>query len=105
MMDEQNFMDELDNLIELIDEDGNSTMFEHVATVEHEGEVYLMVVEEESLNRADQDEEEELDALILKIESDENGEDTYVTLEDEELAEIVFQKCLEVLQEDMDDEE
>ena len=104
-MDEQNFMDELDNLIELIDEDGNSTMFEHVATVEHEGEVYLMVVEEESLNRVDQDEEEELDALILKIESDENGEDTYVTLEDEELAEIVFQKCLEVLQEDMDDEE
>ncbi len=80
-------------------------MFEHVATVEHEGEVYLMVVEEESLSRADEGNEEELDALILKVESDENGEDTYVTLEDEALAEVVFQKCLEVLQEEIDEEE
>ncbi len=104
-MNEQNLMEELDNLIELIDEEGNSTMFEHVATVEHEGEVYLMVVEEESLSRADEGNEEELDALILKVESDENGEDTYVTLEDEALAEVVFQKCLEVLQEEIDEEE
>lgn len=104
-MTDINNNEEFDNVIELIDEEGNSTMFEHIATVEHEGETYIMVVEEEVMNKADENEDEELDAVVLKVEADENGLDSYVTIEDEELAAIVFEKCLNALQEELDSDE
>lgn len=95
--DNQEFDNE-DSLIELIDDDGNSTMFEHVVTIEHDGNSYIMLVEESELDYAEENNEEELDAIVLKIDKDENGEDIYTGIEDEELAANVFQKCLEAIE-------
>lgn len=96
---------EMDNLIELIDDDGNSVMFEHVATIEHEGETYIMVVEEAMLNEADENEDADIEAMVLKVETDDDGNEVYATIEDEELASIVFEKCLDALDEALEDEE
>ena len=38
--------------------------------------------------------------LLLEIAQDENGEDVYVSLEDEALAETVFQKFLALMEEE-----
>lgn len=96
-------MDEYSNLIELTDEDGVTTVFEYLTTVPYEGNEYvvLMVVpDEEDFDAAEEDDEGEV--VILKIEQDENGEDMYVTCEDEEISQAVFDLFMEQLDEDHD---
>lgn len=87
---------ELPEIIELTDDDGNVTRFEYMTTIDYEGELYvaLMLADEE-----EETEEEEGNVVILKIEQDENGEDIYVSIEDEALADAVFQKFLEMVDE------
>ena len=88
---------ELPEIIELTDEDGNVSRFEYMTTIDYEGELYvaLMLADEEET----EDEEEEGNVVILKIEKDENDEDIYVSIEDEALADAVFQKFLEMVDE------
>jgi uncharacterized protein YrzB (UPF0473 family) len=96
-------MDEYSNLIELTDEDGVTTVFEYLTTVPYEGNEYvvLMVVpDEEDFDAAEEDDEGEV--VILKIEQDENGEDMYVTCEDEEISQAVFDLFMEQLDEGHD---
>ena len=88
---------ELPEIIELTDDDGNVTRFEYMTTIDYEGELYvaLMLADEGET----EDEEEEGNVVILKIEKDENDEDIYVSIEDEALADAVFQKFLEMVDE------
>ena len=82
-----------DDLVELIDENGEKTIFEHLATLEYEGESYLALCDPESS-------EEDLEVFILKIEQDENGDDVYSVPEDD-VADAVFAKLVE-LTDDLD---
>ena len=52
----------------------------------------------------DEDEDEDGE-VIMKIEEDENGEDMYVSIEDEELLQQVFDLFLEHLDEEEEGEE
>lgn len=92
--------EEFDNIIELTDEDGVTTEFEYQATIELDGEEYvvLMAPEEED------EDEDEGSVVIMKIE-EENGEDVYVTVEDDEVAQKVFDLFLEYLDEEEEGEE
>jgi len=82
-------------VVELTDEDGNVAQFEYLDTVEHKGESYVvfMAVEEDT----EEDEEEEGEVVILQIAQDDEGEDIYVTVEDDELVQEVFEKFMESL--------
>lgn len=93
-------MDE--NIIELIDENGEAVQFEHLATLEHEGEYYiaLMLLDEEHSV-----EDDEGEVVIMKIEKDENDEECYVYVEDEELQAVVFEKFLALMEEAEEDDE
>ncbi len=86
---------EEDDLIELVDENGETTAFEHLATLEYEGESYLDLCDPES-------DEDNLEVFILKIEQDENGEDVY-NVPDDDVADAVFAKLVEMT-EDFDQE-
>lgn len=89
-------MNENDNIIDLIDDEtGESVSFEHLATIEHEGESYiaLMVIDEEN------DNDEEGEVVIMKIEDDGEGGECYVTVDDEALQETVFEKFLALMEE------
>lgn len=100
--------DEENNLIELTDEDGVKTLFEYLTTIPYENNEYvvLMVVEDEDAVEAeDKDEDEDDDegeVVILKIEADENGEDTYVTCEDEAVSQKVFELFMEQIEAEED---
>lgn len=61
----------------LTDEDGNESEFELVGEIEVEGVTYYAMIP------ADQPEDEPGIYVILKIEVDENGEESLVTLDDE----------------------
>ena len=88
--------EEEDNLVELVDENGETTVFEHLATLEYEGESYLALCDPES-------EEEDLEVFILKIDQDENGNDVY-NVPDDDVADAVFAKLVEMT-EDLGEEE
>lgn len=84
------------NIIELVDENGETVQFEHLATLEHEGEYYiaLMVLDEDH-----HQEDDEGEVVIMKIAKDEGGEECYEYVEDEDLQEAVFEKFLQLMQE------
>ena len=92
------------NIVELTDEDGETTAFEYQATLELDGEEYVVLM----LAEEDEEEEEEDDdgsVVIMKIEEDENGDDIYVTVDNEEVAQKVFDLFLEYLDEEEEGEE
>lgn len=80
----------------LTDEDGNEEEFEHLATIDYEGETYMAFTPAKG-----NDEEESAEVVILKVEEDaETGDDMLVTVDDEDLLDKVFEEFLE-----MDEEE
>ena len=81
-----------DGIIELTDEDGVTTRFEYLTTIDH---VVLMV-----LNDEEQDDEEG-EVLILKIEKDpETDEDIYVSVDNDDISQAVFDKFLAMMDEE-----
>jgi uncharacterized protein YrzB (UPF0473 family) len=86
-----------EGIIELTDEDGVTTQFEYLTTIDYEDEKYvvLMVLEDEEKD------DEEGEVLILKIEQDpETQEDIYVTIDDEDVSNAVFQQFLDMMEEE-----
>jgi uncharacterized protein YrzB (UPF0473 family) len=92
---EDNRMESGNEIVELLDEDGKSVRFEHLMTVEYEGDPYVLLVPIDEVEDVDEDE-----VIILRIETGENGEDAYVGIEDEDLLEKIFERYLEIAEAD-----
>lgn len=92
---------DFDGIVELIDEDGKNVKFEFLMMLEHEGGNYLLLTPAEEIDGVDEDE-----IVILKVETDDKGEDVYVSVNDEKLLETLFEKYLTMVEneEDEDDE-
>lgn len=84
-----------ENIIELVDEEGNEVSFEHLMTLEHEGKAYICLVPVEPLEDVEEDE-----LVIMRIETDEDGNDCYATVDSDEELEAVFEKYLEIVEAD-----
>ncbi len=85
------------NFITLTDEDGNDIELEYVDALEWNGVTYMAFFPTVAED-ADED-EEEYGLIILKSEM-ENGEETLVTIEDEDELGTVYEKFMEQLLED-----
>ena len=85
----------------LTDEDGKEEEFEHLATIDYEGETYM------AMTPANPEEEsDETEIVIFKVEEDEeSGEDILVTVDDEDTLDAVFEKFLEMDEEEESEEE
>ena len=90
--------DEESEIIELTDEEGVTSQFEYLTTIDHEGELYvvLMLVQDECTDDDDDDGE----VVILKIEKDENGDDIYVSVDDDAVCDAVFEKFMAMMEEE-----
>ena len=78
---------ELDNIIVLNDEDGNEVQFEFLDLIELDSEEYvvLLPIQEEG-------KEDDGEVVILKVEDTDNeDEESYVSVEDEEILKKVFE--------------
>ena len=85
------------NFITLTDEDGNDIELEYVDALEWNGVTYMAffpTVEEDA-----EEDEEEYGLIILKSVT-EDGEETLVTIEDEDELNTVYEKFMEQLLED-----
>ena len=92
--------EELDNVVILNDENGNEVKFEFLDLVELDNEEYVVL-----LPITEEGEEEEGEVVILKVEDtdDENSdEESYVSIEDEEVLNKVFEIFKEKFKDDFD---
>ena len=93
------YMEE-DNIVELVDEDGKECKFQHLMTLEYNGKDYVVLAPAEEMEDIAEDE-----AVVLRIEQDEDGNDVYASVEDEDEMERVFERYLEIAGTEEDDEE
>ncbi len=92
-----NIPEEEDNIVELTDEDGTVSRFEYLSTIPYEGEEYVVLM---VLDDQDSAEEEDGEVIILQIDKDENGEDIYVSVDDDSVSQAVFDKFMEAMDEE-----
>ena len=91
--------EELDNIVILNDEDGNEVKFEFLDLVELDDEEYVIL-----LPVIDDGVEEEGEVVILKVEDtdEDSEEESYVSVEDEEILNKVFEIFKERFKDDFD---
>ena len=98
---EENFEgEELDNIITLNDEDGNEVKFEFLDLIELEDEQYVVL-----LPVLEEGEEDDGEVVILKVEDnddEDSEEESYVSVEDEETLNKVFEIFKEKFKDDFD---
>ena len=97
---EENFNEEeLDNIITLNDEEGNEVKFEFLDLIDLDNEEYVVL-----LPVAENGEEEEGEVVILKVEDtdEDSDEENYVSIEDEETLNKVFEIFKEKFKDDFD---
>ena len=97
---EENFEGEnLDNIIILNDEDGNEVKFEFLDLIELDDEEYVVL-----LPVSEEGEEEEGEVVILKVEDtdQDSDEESYVSIEDEDTLNKVFEIFKEKFKDDFD---
>ncbi len=97
-----NLADENTDLITLVDEEGHEHQFSLVDVVELEERRYALMVPVEEGRSGDDDEDE---AFIFRLETDEKGEDVLVDIDDDEEFERVCAAFDEMDVESGDDEE
>ena len=100
MNDNENYEGEdLDNVVILNDEDGNEVKFEFLDLVELDDEEYVVL-----LPVLEENEEDEGEVVILKVEDtdDDSDEEFYVSVEDEEILNKVFEIFKEKFKDDFD---
>ena len=94
--------DERDDIVILVDENGDEVEFEHIDTIEMNGNEYVVLAALEEEESEEQDEEE---VVILKIEHSEDGEDSFVTIDDDDELDDVFEEFQARMEEEFGSEE
>ncbi|HHV29213.1 DUF1292 domain-containing protein [Acetivibrio mesophilus] len=80
--------EERDDLVVLVDENGEENEFEHLDTIDYNGNEYVVLLPiEQSEEEKDMEE-----VVILRIDQSADGEDSFVTVEDDEELDAVFEE-------------
>lgn len=87
------------NVVELIGEDGTPVLFEHLMTLEHGDNAYILLTPAEP-----ETPDEEGSVIIMRIDKDDQGEDCYILEEDEAILEEVFGRFMSIMEEEDEDE-
>ncbi len=76
--------EELDNIVVINDEEGNEVEFEFLDLIEFEGEEYVVLLPVEETEDAGE-------VVILQVEDIDTDEESYTSVEDEEILNKVFE--------------
>lgn len=86
---------EPERFVEMFDDEGNKTTFEHLMTLDYQNKQYVAL-------GSDTDDEEATDVIIARIDKDENGQDVYVTEIPEDILNTVFDMAVELIEAEED---
>jgi len=92
--------EERDDIIVLVDENGEETEFELLDTIEMDGNEYVVLLPLDSYDEEEEMEEEEV--VILKMERGDDGESSFVNIEDEDELDAVFEEFRLRMEEEYD---
>ena len=81
---DENEMEELDNIIVLNDEEGKEVKFEFLDLIYFEGEEYVVLLPAEETEDAGE-------VVILQVEDTDSEEESYISVEDEDVLNKVFE--------------
>ena len=76
--------EEVDNIIVLNDEEGNEVQFEFLDLIDFEGEEYVVLLPAEETEDAGE-------VVILQVEDSDSDEESYISVEDEDVLNKVFE--------------
>ena len=94
MKEERNDYNEDENIVELVDDEGNTFRFEHLMTVEYKGGWYCALTEiKDAEEEAEEDEDEGEEVAIYRIEGEEDDERLVQIEDDDELDEVFAEFC------------
>lgn len=93
-----NAMEELDNTIVLTDENGEDVSFEFLDLIEQDGKEYVVLMPE------DQDNEDGSEVMIMQVEGVGEDEETFVSVDDDELLDNLFRIFLQRFEENLEEE-
>ncbi len=99
---EEEETEEAYDIIVLNDDEGNEHEFMHLETLELEGSTYYVLL---PVDETEDEDDEEAEAIILKLGKDENGEDMLMDIEDDEEWEKVADAWDEMEEDEEEDEE
>ncbi|MGD8400687.1 MAG: DUF1292 domain-containing protein [Bacillota bacterium] len=94
-------MSEENNVITLMDDDGNEHRFDLLNIVEVDDVRYAVMIPEGTDLESSEEKEEEAEAVIFRIEADEKGEEVLVDIEDD----AEFEKVCDYLDQMMEEED
>jgi uncharacterized protein YrzB (UPF0473 family) len=94
--------EERDDLVILIDEDGAEVEFEHLDTIEMNDMEYVVLL---PFNEKESEEQDVDEVVILKIEHNADGEDSFTSVEDEDELNSVFEEFRNRMEEEYDFED
>lgn len=92
MKEEREDYDEENNIVELIDDDGNTLKYEHLMTFEYKGEWYCAFTPVAEAEEAEEDEESD-EVVIYHLVGGENDETLEPIEDDEKLDEVFAEFC------------
>ena len=94
-------MEEVDNIVTLNDENGNEVKFEFLDLVDLDDEQYVVLL---PMSEDEDNEEEDGEVVILKLEDtdEDSDEESYVSVEDEEVLMKVFNIFKEKFKDEFD---
>ena len=95
-----NMDEERDDIVVLVGEDGEEVEFEHIDTIEMNGNEYVVLIPVE-----EQENEEVEEVVILKVDHSDDGEDSFVTIDDEDELNNVFEEFKTRMEEEYDFED
>lgn len=95
--------EEREDLIILQDDEGNELRFEHLDSVEMDGNEYFILLPVEGEEESSDDESTEV--VILKVAEENEGEYTFASVDDEDEADAVFEEFTRRMEEYEDEEE
>ncbi|MDQ2087293.1 DUF1292 domain-containing protein [Herbivorax sp. ANBcel31] len=81
--------EERDDLVVLVDENGEEAEFEHLDTIKYEGNDYVVLLPFEQEEDDDSDMEE---VIILKVDHSEVDGDSFLTIDDDDELDAVFEQ-------------
>ena len=82
--------EERDDIVVLVDENGEEEEFEYIDSMEMNGNNYVILSPLGKNDNADDDFEEVV--VILKVDNKEDGEESFITIEDEKELDDVFEE-------------
>lgn len=94
--------EERDNIIVLVDEDGEETEFELIDSFELNGNEYVVLLPAIGYEEVYDEDEDEEEVVILRVERNENDEESFVNIEDDDELDSVFEEFKSRMEDEYD---